>query len=129
MKRKRRERYRKEAIRLAAKHGRQLNTYDWDAIWRLLEEFNEPEPVFLYAAVDYRNRLVKFGRSVQPGVRLKQLRTGNGNEVKLWAYCLHETPFTEKEIHLRLAANRIQGEWFRLVPDVQQAINEMRGRL
>lgn len=126
--RKKRERYRREARKMAQVLNQPLDLESWDQIWAFLDEHEGQykPPTFLYVIADLQNRLVKIGRSISPGARLRSLKTGNGSELRLWAYCEHKSPFTEREIHGRLADFRISGEWFRLTPAVQTVINDVR---
>jgi hypothetical protein len=123
--RKKRSRYREAARKHAAWEGTEFDENDWDRIWELLDRYGEP--TYLYAIVDYESRLVKIGKSKSPGSRLKALKTGNGSDLKIWAYCEERPFFTERELHARLADFRVSGEWFHLVPAVQTVIDEMRG--
>lgn len=124
---KRRERYRIQAERIAAKNRIQIDLNDWEQIWDLLSRYRkEIEPQFLYAIVNWNSRMVKFGRSVNPGQRLKALQTAHGSGLSLFGYCPHESPFTEREIHERLAAHRLHGEWFNLNAETQAVIQELR---
>lgn len=122
--RKKRSRYRTNALKIASELGISINAADWDAIWKLLDKHAEPE--YLYVIADPRNRMVKFGRSVHPGTRLRNLNTGNGTKLELWGFCPHKSPLTEREVHSKLKEFRLSGEWFRLAVPVQSVINAVR---
>lgn len=122
--RKKRTRYRVNAISLAERNGVALNPDDWEQVWAILEKYEEP--TYLYAIVDSSTGLVKFGVSKNPGWRIKQLRTGNAGELQLWGFCENASPLTEREVHKRLAADRKAGEWFSLSPEARAVINEIR---
>jgi Meiotically up-regulated gene 113 len=83
-----------------------------------LAEGLEDGLLYTYALTD--GRAIKIGKSEShPWVRLKDLQTGNPEELRLVAYTL---AVTEAEAHKRLARHRLRGEWFRLVPAVLQEI-------
>lgn len=55
--------------------------------------------------------IVKIGRSVNPGQRLRNLQVGNPQKVRI----IHLVPrggYLEPRLHEKLAANSIGGEWF-----------------
>ena len=124
--RKKRARYKTNAAKLASEHGIRLDLNDWDQIWSVLDLYEEP--CYLYAIGDRNVGLVKFGKSKTPGQRLKMLNTGNGSALVLWAYCRHESPFTEKEVHKALAKHRVHGEWFSLCEEVQSMVNAIKNK-
>jgi len=101
---------------------------DWETVWELLNEIDAKLPEFLYAIGDRKNGLVKFGRSNNPVARLKALRIGNGADLGLWGYCPHESPLTEREVHKRLKAFRVSGEWFRMTAEVKTVVGEIQRR-
>ena len=105
--RKKRKSYRWQANKLATKKGLKVDLESWEQVWNFLDQHGKTS--FLYAIVDIKNRLVKFGRSESPATRLKALKTGNGAELRLFAYCDHASPFTEREVHSKLAEHRISG--------------------
>ena len=104
--------------------GLKVDSDNWEQIWALLDEYGQLE--YLYVIYDRKNRLAKFGKSVSPSARLRQLRTGNGNDIHLLAYCENKTPLTETNVHRELAEFRVSGEWFRMCPEVQMKIDEIR---
>lgn len=111
-------------MQIASRLRIELDPENWEQIWALLDKHGEPD--YLYAIVDSASSLVKFGKSKNPGARLKTLKIGNGSNLKIFAYCENKSPLTEKEIHRRLSDERISGEWFRLCDKSQAVINEMR---
>jgi hypothetical protein len=114
-------------MRIAPTLGIKLNPDNWEEIWALLDKHREQKKAdFLYAIVNWNSRMVKFGRSVNPGQRLKALQTSHGSGLVLFGYCPHESPFTEREVHERLAAHRLRGEWFDLNADTQAVIQQVR---
>ena len=122
--RKKRIRYKQEAISIANSNGINLDHDNWEQIWKILEQYGRTE--YLYAIADINNQLIKFGKSVNPGQRFKAVKTGNGNNLKLIAFCKHISPFTEKEVHKRLKKDRVVGEWFKWTIDANEVIQEMR---
>jgi hypothetical protein len=66
---------------------------------------------------------VKIGyTSGEPEVRLKQLQTGSASSLRLIA-CHPGSSTDEREIHARLAASRVRGEWFETSEDVLSYIS------
>lgn len=120
--RKKRLRYKASAIRLAKIYDLELNPDSWEEIWALLDEYEEP--TFLYAISDKTAAAIKFGRSVNPGQRLKALKTGNPS-VELLAFCPSESPLTEKEVHSRLRESHVYGEWFSESEEARAVVQEM----
>ena len=59
---------------------------------------------------------VKIGRSTDPDRRLKSLQTGNSDPLTLvhvgWFHSEEEARHCEEELHYRLDAWRVRGEWF-----------------
>jgi hypothetical protein len=122
--RKKRIRYKANAIQIAKENNLILNAENWEEVWSILDKYAQPD--YLYAIVDKQNLLVKFGKSVNPGHRLKQLKTANGMDLKIWAFCRNMPPLTENEIHKRLAHINVSGEWFNLKDEAFLVIEEMR---
>lgn len=120
--RKKRTRYKLSAIRIAENLGIDLDPNNWEQIWSLLD--TNDETVFFYALGDPDATILKFGKSVNPGFRLKQIKTGNPT-VKLIAFCPHESPLTERDVFSRLKKDRVGGEWFRITEETQQVVREM----
>jgi len=122
--RKRRSRYIGVARDIAQTQGIPFDATDWDLIWSLIEKHGEPS--YVYAIVDKEASLVKFGRSVNPGQRLKSLQTANGKKLQLWAFCKESGDITEKALHQELSACRMGGEWFKLNVVTGRMIDRMR---
>ena len=123
--RKKRQKYRIEAMRIAARLQQQPPS-DWDGIWALLDEHREKGQEQLYAIVNWDEQMVKFGKSLKPGMRLKTIQTSHGTRLKLFAFCRHEPPFTEREVHAKLKHIRLRGEWFELNDESRELITKMR---
>tara|TARA_B100000131_G_C18023053_1_gene575364 strand:+ start:493 stop:786 length:294 start_codon:yes stop_codon:yes gene_type:complete len=66
---------------------------------------------FLYIIQSDLTGMIKIGRSKDPVKRLKQLQTGNPNELKLIA-SFKDQGWKEKIIHESLKSFRLKGEWF-----------------
>lgn len=65
---------------------------------------------------------VKIGFTTKhPRARLKQLQTGNPNKLKLIGWFPGSLQ-AEREIHESMAEFRLQGEWFKLVPEASAAL-------
>ncbi len=122
--RRKRTRYRNFAVKIATHLNIPLNPDDWEAIWKLLDQY--AEPVYLYAVLDKDAGLIKFGRSINPGARVKGFRTGNTHKLTLLAFCPHISPFTEREVHTKLSNLRVSGEWFKYHTDTRLLIEQMR---
>lgn len=122
--RKKRLRYKTNAIKIAKEKHEALDPENWEQIWAILDKYDEPD--FLYAIVDFKSQLVKFGKSKSPGMRLRQLKTGNAGDLKIWGFCPNVAPLSERDVHTLLAAERVGGEWFRLCKASQAVIDNMR---
>jgi hypothetical protein len=122
--RKKRSRYRETASRIAQEQGLELDEKDWEAVWTLLDLYGEES--YVYAIVDEEASAVKFGKSVNPGQRLKALQTANGRPLALWAYCTEGKAFNERAIHKRMSQYRISGEWFHLNEETRNLIDRMQ---
>lgn len=68
---------------------------------------------------------VKIGRSDNPLGRLRQVQTGNPIQGEMLAVCPGGRN-SEQELHALFAEHRVQGEWFRLVPVIEERIAEVR---
>jgi hypothetical protein len=112
---------------LAKRLGLEAPGDDWEKIWRILDEHGGPL-VYLYAIRDHRMGLVKFGKSINPQARLKQMATGNAADLFLLGYCEQTDHLTGKEVHQRLKRFRVHGEWFTHNEEAETVIKEMRGR-
>jgi hypothetical protein len=62
---------------------------------------------------------VKIGKSNDVGARIASLQTSNAHELRLIAHLRGDV---ESDLHSQLAAHRLSGEWFRLTPEVRNAI-------
>ena len=62
-----------------------------------------------YCILDSKSNLVKIGKSKHPSKRLKELSTGNGNNLKLIG-CIDGD--CERELHENFRHLHINGEWF-----------------
>jgi len=74
---------------------------------------------FLYVIGNNTNRQ-KIGFSKDVSKRLKQLQTGNPDELFVHYKIECSTDKTrqlEKKIHLELSYKRLSGEWFNMTPD------------
>lgn len=65
---------------------------------------------------------VKIGYSANPWARAADLATASPNGV-LFIGCIRGGPDTETEWHHRFADCRLNGEWFRKSPELEEAIN------
>jgi hypothetical protein len=122
--RKKRLRYKSNAIRIAKENNISINPDSWEEIWNILDQYEEP--TYLYAIGDSSNQMVKLGKSKNPGYRLKQLQTGTSVELILFGFCKESSPLTEKEVHKLLKADRLSGEWFKMSEVVRQTITRIR---
>lgn len=126
--RKKRSTYKRDAMFIAREQGIELDPEDWESIWNLLDKFDKraSELKYVYAIVDYKNNLVKFGRAKSVTQRLKALKTGNAQKLDIWGFCSETPELNEKSIHEACSYHRISGEWFNLVPLTQHYINQIR---
>lgn len=59
--------------------------------------------------------LYKIGVSKHPNKRLKELKTGNGSDLKLITTYISEYPYkVEKALHNNLSHLKREGEWYKL---------------
>ena len=82
--------------------------------------------LYVYAIRAVEACQVKIGCSANPQARLAGFRAGNGSRLELAATARVVSSEVERELHHRLAAYRLQGEWFRETPEVLAAIEELR---
>ena len=85
------------------------------------------EKGFIYLVGDWeRENFFKIG--VTKGTidrRIKKLQTGNASEIFVCSYFQTSHPFLlEKELHLRYASRRLNGEWFELSPEEASAFKK-----
>lgn len=87
-----------------------------------------------YFISDPEAGVVKIGKSYNPERRLRQLQTGCARPLCLamllpiglerLGKCA-PGGWNEKTLHVRFQKDRLEGEWFRLSPDIQNFINQM----
>lgn len=77
---------------------------------------NKPSNGFVYLIADYDNNAYKIGASRNCTTkRMKQLQTGNSNELTLLYTYKTEFPYRlETILHNRFKHKQIQNEWFAL---------------
>jgi len=121
--RKKRQRYRTNAIKIAQEHGFSFPE-SWEEVWSILDQY--PEPEYLYVIGELGGKYAKIGRSKNPQARLKMLQTGFPVPLRLWGFCNHVSPFTEREVHQKLKDFKEKGEWFRVSDEVNQTISQIR---
>lgn len=68
--------------------------------------------------------LIKVGFSKDPLERLKALYSPNGEEIRLIGVMPNKTRYVEASFHHILAADRVQGEWFRRSKELMSFIKE-----
>ena len=89
---------------------------DGAAIIEALNTFEVPEDLpdmFVYAIRETETGNIKLGISKDPEARLRQLQTGNSQQLELIAYKKAENKYAdEKALHNQAAAYHIRGEWF-----------------
>lgn len=56
------------------------------------------------------------------GARLRSLQTGNGRALHIVARFDFAGPYVEKELHRKLADDRVFGEWFRPSPKLERVL-------
>jgi hypothetical protein len=69
---------------------------------------------------------VKIGMAQSVEKRFKALTTGHHRELTLLAVIRDAPGELEFELHQRFAAHRVRGEWFKLVPEIQAYIDEVK---
>lgn len=82
--------------------------------------------LYVYAIRAVEACQIKIGCSANPQARLAGFRVGNGSRLELVASAKVVSSEVERELHHRLAAHRLQGEWFRETSEVLAAIEELR---
>lgn len=71
---------------------------------------------------------VKIGIANSVEKRLKTLATGHHQELTLLAVIKDAPGEMEIELHQRFADDRVRGEWFKLSPDIQAFIDEVKAK-
>lgn len=70
---------------------------------------------YVYLIRSQESGLYKIGVSKKPKIRLKQLQTGNGEDLILIESFLSKYPtLVEKAVHRKYSPNKKRGEWFSL---------------
>lgn len=85
------------------------------SIKEMIESFDFDIPntkCYLYLAIC--NDKIKIGASINPEERIKQLQTGNPNEIKLLCYCEIDSIKNELALHKKLKNWSIKGEWYNI---------------
>jgi hypothetical protein len=87
-----------------------------DAVLQSLNDFEVPEgfpDMYVYAIREKGTGNIKLGISVDPERRLRDLQTGNSNELELVAYVKAKNRFAdETALHKKASGHHIRGEWF-----------------
>ena len=122
--RKKRKRYLSVAFNLSKKYNEPIDLTNWEDVWNIIDKYGEESYVYVIGCKELSQ--VKIGRSKNPGQRLLTLQTGFPYKLKLWAFCPESKYLTEHDLHILLAKDRIEGEWFTLSPEVQHEINQLK---
>jgi hypothetical protein len=69
--------------------------------------------------------LIKIGSSMRPAERVKQLRTGAGEDLELLGH-MDGTTAAERQLHTRFAGERKHGEWFEPCDELMGLISSIR---
>ena len=78
---------------------------------------------YVYLIQMGRNRAYKIGISNDPQKRLESMQTANPYKLKLLHTIKADNAATaEEELHRLLYATRMEGEWFKLTPDMRDVI-------
>ena len=97
---------------------------DSKAIIRALQDFEVPDDLpdmYVYAIRESESGRIKVGISRDPETRLKQLQTGNSQQLELVAYRKAENRYQdEAPTHQLLGGYLVRGEWFS--PDAQDLL-------
>lgn len=83
---------------------------------------------WIYLIYDCENGVYKIGvtRNISGNKRLKTLQTGNAAELRLVHSIHYQYPFRlEKLLHQHFQDKRVNGEWFRLDKEDEEAFNEI----
>lgn len=79
---------------------------------------------YVYFIADDRDR-VKIGRAVDVAERLSSLQTSHAAPLRVLA-AVRVIMEAERVLHRRFAEHRLQGEWFRLVPEIDAVIRYLQ---
>ena len=89
---------------------------EYQEILEALDGFEVPEDVpdmYVYAIRETETGRVKLGISRDPEARLRQLQTGNSQELELVAFRKAENRFDDEHaLHSDARAYHLRGEWF-----------------
>ena len=89
---------------------------DSKAVIRALQEFEVPDDLpdmYVYAIREKETGRIKIGISRDPESRLKQLQTGNSQQLELIAYRKAENRYKdEARLHRMFSDYHVRGEWF-----------------
>ena len=87
-----------------------------EALLEALDSFEIPDDLpdmYVYAIREKESGRIKIGISKDPERRMKQLQTGNSQELELVAYKKADNKYKdEKELHLLHSDKKLRGEWF-----------------
>jgi hypothetical protein len=77
---------------------------------------------FVYFIQAKNSKKVKIGRAVDPEKRLKELQTGNPEELSILGLIdcesIYEADCREEQLHKEFQHLRLQGEWFDFGPEI-----------
>lgn len=124
--RKKRKKYKEAARQLAASNNLSIDLNNWENIWNLLDKFNTKPASNVYIIGEAGGDKVKIGKSNNPGQRLKALQTSHPNKLYLYAFCLENNKFNEKQLHQQFSNVRLTGEWFQYTPELQQITKQIK---
>ena len=89
---------------------------DMSEVLEAIRNFEIPDDLpdmYVYAIQEAETGRIKIGISRDPQQRLKQLQTGNSQELKLVAYQEAKNRFKDEHLaHIANSSNHIRGEWF-----------------
>ncbi len=94
--------------------------------WTLQKQTEIKGSDFLYFIQSNKTGLIKIGRAKNPHKRIRELQTGNGEELRLIAY-FKGWAWRERDLHELLKDFRLHGEWFSYdcVPYIPDDIYEL----
>lgn len=79
---------------------------------------------YVYFIASRKQRIVKIGYSANPTMRLSTLQTSTPSKLELLATIEGDIQ-TERQLHQRFAAYRLNGEWFRLTEELTSFIDSL----